>query len=505
VSPIFKRNSQVSSSQTGLNILNVINSISPQSGSNLNTKRSETTNFLKKRFDKSDKVEKIEKTEKIDKTNQQISKVFYYLYNLLEENKKLKENKFLEEKKFHSAVIDNQRKGHKRTNTGGSINLDDKKIFNMCDNNYIQTEPLPNNQLLLLLNQSGVKNSKKPHDKEDAVISCLTNSLKIFEKIQKDFEMSAKNNIVDIEENRINACNGELSNRSSHSRFREREEVNGTSSPSSPGKTQSTRELAKLGLQINKIRDFNYYQVINVSQVEKNRISKHIEDNSETRIKNYTELFSIINSTLEDIKDSIRVLNTNCYSSQVSLLPVHEKNEKHERHDKHEKKKNKNDDKNLMCSHIDENVEYNVENFEYNEDYKKLKEDLLCPPKSRKVSKNFSKNVSKNASKNASKSPSFIQEESCDFSETSMLENAIIAPPKLENRCSLLVYQDFIRTAEKKESFSRMNKFDKLDLTGNLDRTIIEYDSIIMVTEEFEKNTDEKIEPVFKDKYNYEK
>ncbi len=72
VSPIFKRNSQVTSSYTGLNILSVINSVSPQSGSNLNTKRSEQQNVLKKR------VEKPETTDKVNKIIQNISKVFFY-------------------------------------------------------------------------------------------------------------------------------------------------------------------------------------------------------------------------------------------------------------------------------------------------------------------------------------------------------------------------------------------------------------------------------------------
>jgi hypothetical protein len=85
-----------------------------------------------------------------------------------------------------------------------------------------------------------------------------------------------------------------------------------------------------------------------------------------------------------------------------------------------------------------------------------------------------------------SKNPSFIQEESCDFSETSMLENAIIAPPKLENRCSMLAYQDIIRSNEKKE-------IDKLQVSVNQeDRTIIEYDSMFNITEEFELKVDEK-------------
>lgn len=424
--------------------------------------------------------------------------------------------------------------------------LDDKKIFNISDNNYIQTEPLPNNQLLLLLNQSAGKNAKNskitknPAEKEDGVISCLTNSLKIFEKIQKDFEMSAKNNTVDIEENRdrVNNNYGELSNRSNrsaNSRYREELNVMNTtngmnarsSTPSSPLKSQSTRDLAKLGLQLNKIRDFNYYQVINVSETEKNRISKHIEDNSESRIKNYSELFSIINSTLEDIKESIKVLNEerNFGISQVSLLPIAPTsnqisvNEKDILKNKIEKK--------IIFANIDENVEYkcNDENLNMKiktNNYEQLKEDLLCHPKSRKVSKSFSKGPSKNQSR----SPSFIHEESCDFSESSMLENAIIAPPKLENRCSLLLYQDFIRgnTNEnenytqnknmiKKESFnfSRLNASqNNFDMTGNFDRTIIEYDSIISATDEFEKNinTQEiigKSVPMFSEKFNPEK
>jgi hypothetical protein len=40
-------------------------------------------------------------------------------------------------------------------------------------------------------------------------------------------------------------------------------------------------------------------------------------------------------------------------------------------------------------------------------------------------------------------SPS-LYEESCDFSEANMLENAIVAPPKLENKVTLLKYQENI-------------------------------------------------------------
>ncbi len=224
----------------------------------------------------------------------------------------------MEDKKFHSAIVETQKKGHKRTNTGGSINLEDKKIFH--GDNYINTEPLPNNQLFMLLNHSGVKNksiiNKKEEIKEDAVISCLTNSLKIFDKIQKDFEMSAKNNILNIEENR-NLSNGENTNRTHRSKFRDSnntlKDVNSGTNPSSltnsPVKGQSNKELIKLGLQVNKIRDLNYYQVVNVSEIEKRTIARQIEDNSESRMKNYSDLFGIINITLEDIKESIKVLN----------------------------------------------------------------------------------------------------------------------------------------------------------------------------------------------------
>ncbi len=72
-----------------------------------------------------------------------------------------------------------------------------------------------------------------------------------------------------------------------------------------------------------------------------------------------------------------------------------------------------------------------------------------------------------------------------------MLENAIIVPPKLENRCSLLKYNSVKYNSNNtaKEDLNEdldLDLDDSNDSIGTEDKTIIEYESIL--TEEMDLN-----------------
>jgi hypothetical protein len=96
------------------------------------------------------------------------------------------------------------------------------------------------------------------NSEEDTVTATLKGSLKIMEKIQRDFENCARNNNID-------------------------------------------RNFSSFVIPHNK--DSRLYSY--VSDYEKQMINTQIEETSDQRIKNYSHLFSIINSSLKDIKDSL--------------------------------------------------------------------------------------------------------------------------------------------------------------------------------------------------------
>lgn len=94
---------------------------------------------------------------------------------------------------------------------------------------------------------------------EDPVFLCLKESLKIMERIQKDFEMSAVNN------NREN-------------------------------------EMKSFIVNISKESVMEY---THISEFEKRMINNQIIEASEQRLKNYSNLFNIINASLSDIKECL--------------------------------------------------------------------------------------------------------------------------------------------------------------------------------------------------------
>lgn len=214
-------------------------------------------------------------------------------------------------KSGNSAVIpDKSMSAHKRTKTISNVNMikidaDKRQSFVLPQTDYLRTEPLTSKNIISqnqILQNNPFHNTNKEitlNGREDEVISCLTNSLKILDKIQKDFENSAKNNSNNIDEKRQNL------------------KEHGTSVVNNLPKLDSesvslipTKELSNLSLSANKINSkFAYLQVINISDTEKKLVSQNIAENSDGRIKNYSNLFNIINITLEDIKDSIKQIN----------------------------------------------------------------------------------------------------------------------------------------------------------------------------------------------------
>lgn len=105
-----------------------------------------------------------------------------------------------------------------------------------------------------------------------------------------------------------------------------------------------------------------------------------------------------------------------------------------------------------------------------------------------------------------------LPEESCNFSEATMLEHAIIAPPKIENRCSFVnvktqeIQSSNIKPPVRKPPNETIHE-ELLDDTQRLeDNTIIEYESLLTEEINFKKENEN---PHFfiqaKDNLGYEK
>lgn len=95
--------------------------------------------------------------------------------------------------------------------------------------------------------------------KEDVISASLKDSLKIMEKIQREFENSAKMNNID-------------------------------------------RNMNSFVVNINPDAAYNYSYV---SDYEKQIINNNIIETSENRLSNYSKLFNIINTSLKDIKETL--------------------------------------------------------------------------------------------------------------------------------------------------------------------------------------------------------
>jgi hypothetical protein len=330
---------------------------------------------------------------------------------------------------------------------------------------------------------------EKTQRTEDSVTQCFSNSLKILEKIQKEFENSARNNVIkkltQIDERPINKADDRDTGSKNIINFvkTEKEETNQINLidnfvdnklyPQNKVNLTTIKEnsieyndyLRNLGLTINKIDKYKYYQVVNISTSEKEFITRKIEEKSDDRIKNYSTLFQMINGTLEDIKLDIRKLNM--YTSMVddSSYKDLKKNSvfsvvsgtNNESPLKIKKVEETKEDRENNSENLNDNLKYNLQ---YLEIYKNTKQSEYSSS-----SNEINKNNSKGSLNSLCNNKSFDSKESCNFSENSMLENAIISPPKIENQCGLLSYQ-------------KMLNFLKEE-----DVTIIEFDSLLQLDE----------------------
>lgn len=111
---------------------------------------------------------------------------------------------------------------------------------------------------------------------EDPVFKCLKESLKIMEKIQKDFETSS------INKNIIEDTNKAI--------------------------TEKDKKLLKIKQDLN-ITSRPVFPYLAVSEYEKNIINDQIAHSSDHRMKNYSNMFNIINVSLSEVKDCIIQLN----------------------------------------------------------------------------------------------------------------------------------------------------------------------------------------------------
>lgn len=314
-----------------------------------------------------------------------------------------------------------------------------------------------------ILLKNNLINPFEPNDnKENIIINCLTNSLNIFEKIQKQFENSAKNNTNNLEEKRLQSSSDIIS------------VINKTIS-SDPTKCDPL-VLESLGLSVKLLmKKISYFQILNISEYEKTLIRNQIEENSNSRIKNYSNLFNIINVTLEDIKDSVK---------QMNLIQQLHKELELEKGKTVQKRYSfaTNDVKALKVDFgFSENSEEHV---------KILKEGLRVEPPI-----------------------DLIYEDSCDFSEASMFENAVVVPPKLENRYNILKTKEItseqyntISEFKKKEPYQSKDKNNNQTIEEaicehslNDDNTIVEYSSLFLDIDDINDNLkkeNSKINPV---------
>jgi hypothetical protein len=158
-----------------------------------------------------------------------------------------------------SQTINPQGKHRRNKSTSGSLKVNQKEELKIDEKEEIsEAESFLPKPLL------------EPQNNSDPVFSCLKQSLKIMEKIQKDFEISAINN------NKQSNMNDFISK-----------------------------------MTFDQLLLSNYS---GLSNRDKASISGQISQCSDQRIKNYSNLFSVINSSLEDIKECLIQYNKGKYS-----------------------------------------------------------------------------------------------------------------------------------------------------------------------------------------------
>jgi hypothetical protein len=240
----------------------------------------------------------------------------------------------------------------------------------------------------IINSQSSSKQNIK-NQLEDPVTSCFQESLKILNKITQEFEISAKNNLnsflYDQQFNKV---------------------IN--------------------GIQLDDKSNF-------LSENEKVMINKEIIETSEKRLKNYSAVFGLLNSSLADIKDCFVNLNNKNESSDNVLNDYNRKSSQLDYNHK-------------QCKQL---INYIVKNKELRQRYSLNEQDF---------NKLHLGTIEEN--NNEADCDIFsVDEASCDFSEASMLENALVLPPK-NSAFNYLNVKEIIRQRSKKFQLNKEHKED---------------------------------------------
>lgn len=313
---------------------------------------------------------------------------------------------------------------------------EDKSIKNNKNNKNakiekkLEQEPISNN---IKIESLPLKN-----EKENDLKQYLSNSLLILEKIQNEFEKSAKNNMSNLElTNRIMKTNltNLLSNYELFANY------------------HNTESIMK---NQNDYFRKNIIQVKHVPDYEKCLVSQQIQNNSESRLSNYKTIFSLIKTTLHDIK-----INFNDIQSQ-SERPNHMSASMIE------SQKPKPPEIKIKERRIEtEPCVYEREKILEIMEKSEILEKSLVIDQSEREKITLSIVLPNKETTPMKKRHEFSY---CDFSETSMLECAVIIPPKLTG-CGFGM-DDKPNNYNEEETLIQLSNY--LD-----DRTIIEYDSIV--------------------------
>jgi len=221
------------------------------------------------------------------------------------------------------------------------------------------------------------------NSKQDPVQRCLQDSLKIIERLKLNFEKSSENNKASLKNLLITSIS--LSNKNE--------------------------------------------EIYTLTNVEKELIHNHIITSSDQRLKNYSNLFDIINTSLLEMKDC---LNSSSSSINMNISGI-----------------------NNICQDSKFKKPKVINRYSMNEQELnkfKLKYDISVIPEHSVENLNTENNVLIDTDEEQYIGNS---DESCDFSESLMLENASVLLPKLINiQLTSLKLKELIRRETKKQKFN---------------------------------------------------
>lgn len=159
------------------------------------------------------------------------------------------------------------------------------------------------------LYESGIENveSRKADNTKD-IKQYFSNSLEILEKIQNEFEKSAKNNMENIEfTSRITGTN--VANLLTDNELFANHE-----------------NSEKIMKNSNDFLRNNIVQVKHVPEYEKEMVHNHIQNNSITRLNNYKSIFNLIKSTLSDIRENFNEIQEK--NEKINEILINKEKEK---------------------------------------------------------------------------------------------------------------------------------------------------------------------------------